>query len=129
MKKSLLTLPLLLLSTQTFAAKETLRVLVVYDGQTINTVSALNTSSEQLARSKQIITDLKKSYSNSGLSSHYDFQLVGSLKQTFSTEFGLGDVKLKYIAGTYEGNLLSRLNIIKSLLVYYKNFKNNIKLI
>jgi len=56
-------------------AVETLDVLVVYDKNTINSVATLNTDYEREDYADEIISNLNKTFNNSGLGSHIQFRL------------------------------------------------------
>lgn len=96
----------LLFTNSVFASKQTLNVLVVYDTKTIQEVSELDTNTEKIARAKQIVKDLNRSFSNSGLSSHFEFKLIRTVKSTF-TDISTSKIPTLLEIGTaYEGALM-----------------------
>lgn len=65
-------------------AVETLDVLVVFDQNTINNYSNLNTSSERTIYAQSLVYDLNRTMANSGLSQEIRFNLVDDLYTRFS---------------------------------------------
>lgn len=94
-----------LLSSAAYSAQavETLDVVVLYDTNTINQVSALNTTEERIDYAATLIKRMNESFSNSLIGNYIQFNLRKQLLATISNEDGSGPEDINAMVDRYKG--------------------------